>query len=594
MIVPSGALIRHLLSIFFLISLLTLAHGEIRESKDSIVDSKMHKSLDLLEEQLGFDNTELPKGHAIAAVSLSGCNLGITIVGPVEGKALDYARLIDGWRAKHGLTGDVLWSQEDDSASAKYSYRPGHIGSTKAMTEVNLDDLRNVLLRAESKTQIVFGEPAWSKNSVEMPTTWIAPNGYRYWNLSVPTHPLGIVYGSIAIPSILVILLILWFFLIPVGILIAFLLGNREGRRTDIPLAERRRRYGQIVTGGSFGILGVHMVIVISTITTRTMEPLSQLWFGERFTTVAIPFLMLGMFAPMALLPLQNRAERRLMGPSEDEKRLQTVQPPLRVIPQPPSKIKGWATAVLVLCVVSRVCLVPLGNKSDIASILNLVSTLGAVLAIIPILFAERNLPKLEIDPETLERLEAQLHIVVEKVAGWMSIAPPKSRVLREALYGRFAAVCDSKGVGVTIGAMEELLPEEIDFLVAHELAHQKLGHRRRMRWIIALPFLLMLIDVVCVAMGLKMSIVTPSFILTPIVVVPLLMLPFTVVIRKWRRTGEFDADRMAVETTGNPQAAISALRKITLNSTQPGIHDVDMSSHPAVNQRLQAIRLLG
>ena len=198
--------------------------------------------------------------------------------------------------------------------------------------------------------------------------------------------------------------------------------------------------------------------------------------------------------------------------------------------------------------------------------------------------------PKLVVEPQTLDGLDATLKGHVACMAARLDMAPPASRVLTEAIYGRFGAVLDGKGIGVTVGALEALQPGEIDFLVAHELAHEKLGHRKRRRVLTFAPMALTLIPMGILLIGGHTAFSTPAFIFTPFLVPIVLMVPYGAFLRRMVKGQEFDADRLAVTATGDPVAAGNALRKVTLNSAQPGLHDMDMAAHPTVSARLAAL----
>ena len=203
---------RFLLLLAF--TLLSLpAHAGIVPTKDSILDSRGHKFLTAVADNLGTEDTVLPKAHAVATLSFSGCNLTVMVVGPVEGDARAYAHAIDAWRAQKGLPGDVEWSQEDDCAAAEYRYRPGHVGMRSASTTVDLPALRAALIDVEPKTQFAVTDAVWSKADVGLPPDATSAQGTRYWNLTAPRSGLGAATGTITLAPWVPVLALAWFLL---------------------------------------------------------------------------------------------------------------------------------------------------------------------------------------------------------------------------------------------------------------------------------------------------------------------------------------------------------------------------------------------
>lgn len=152
-----------LLTLIALLGVLGCASAEITESKSSIVGSRTHKFLKALSDKLSFLDTEIPTGHAVAALSTSGCNIDVLVVGPINGNVTKYAKSLDVWRAKQGFPGVVKWSQEDDCAAASFSYRPGKFGMSHATTTVDLVALREAVISAEPNTQFAVVDAVWSR-----------------------------------------------------------------------------------------------------------------------------------------------------------------------------------------------------------------------------------------------------------------------------------------------------------------------------------------------------------------------------------------------------------------------------------------------
>ncbi|RYG37594.1 hypothetical protein EON81_06265 [bacterium] len=578
--------------LFLLVFVSNVGQAGIRESVDSIVDSRTHRFLTALSDRLGFPDTELGKGQAVAALSTSGCNFSVLIVGPVGGDSPAYARILDGWRVSQGLPGEVEWTQEDDCAAALYRYRPGKPGMVSASVTIDLPSLRSALLKVEPKTSFAASDANWSKIDYGFAPDAETSTGIRYWNFTADRPGFRPVVGTITIPPFLPVALVAWFILLPVGVLGSFGLGIVVAKRTSIPLAQRRKLYGRIVMGGAMGTLMVHSLLVIATLPTRALDPLTQLWFGQRFSQFALFILPLGVLVPVLVLPLVTRFEKRLMGPSEEEKVLRSPEmEPTREIDKAYSK--KWFRFAIPMFIIGLALQGWYFSMSKEVPYRQLVSILGHLLVFIPFIAQIlMKMPRYKVEATTLESLEAYLRVRVHALAAKVGMEPVASRVITETSGGKYSATMSRSGVGVSVHALEQLQPEEIDWLIAHELAHQKLGHLRKLQILSYLPMGIILIPAAALLMN-GSFIGNPLVLLGPFLAVMVITVPWGFTIRRMRRAHEFEADRLAVETTGDREAGISALRKTTLNDASPGIHDTDVSTHPDVTARIGAMRAL-
>jgi Zn-dependent protease with chaperone function len=150
--------------------------------------------------------------------------------------------------------------------------------------------------------------------------------------------------------------------------------------------------------------------------------------------------------------------------------------------------------------------------------------------------------------------------------------------------------------VGLTSGLLEKLDEDEVRAVVAHELAHLKRGHVKRTLgvtltwttgvyatwWMIERTFLKSVSPNVYAALN------------NPIVYVVLLNTVIALVVGPGKRRREEEADRLAVEWTGDPDLVIRALTKIhTLNESPHRLKRSDeaIHSHPSLVHRVEAIR---
>ncbi|RYG32231.1 hypothetical protein EON81_21115, partial [bacterium] len=375
-------------------------------------------------------------------------------------------------------------------------------------------------------------------------------------------------------------------------VLASFGAGVLIAKRESIPLAERRKLYGKIVMGGTIGTIAVHSLIVMATLPTRVLDPMTQLWFGERFAEFALPFLPVGVLVPLIALAFVGPIEKRLMGPSDEERAAQSPElKPMREVDAQTKNPYRWYLIGMMLSGVILYGAMTFVEKDFPHK--SLIGNVGAVLFLVGELaniFTSKS-PKFQVQASTLSALESSLRDRVATLSNRMGMEPVPSRVLTESIYGKFGAVLDRRGVGVGVHALEQLTPAEVDYLIAHELAHKKLGHlKKRLFWTLA-PTALAIVPILSFVFGRSSAGFSPMLAFSPLLMVLLLMVPQHFFVRHMMRQQEFEADRLAVETTGDRAAALSSLRKITLNDASPGIHDTDMLSHPAVAARLEAMR---
>jgi len=131
---------------------------------------------------------------------------------------------------------------------------------------------------------------------------------------------------------------------------------------------------------------------------------------------------------------------------------------------------------------------------------------------------------------------------------------------------------------------LQRMTRREVDYIVGHELTHLRLKHLRKLSSAIVGCL------VACITLQSMLGIFLPT---SAFLRYALFFVIVTVGTYFWSRRFEFQADAGAVETTGDPQAAISALFKLaSLN-----MHPLQWSkwsekwlTHPSTLRRAQAI----
>ncbi|MBS1726801.1 MAG: M48 family metalloprotease [Armatimonadetes bacterium] len=136
---------------------------------------------------------------------------------------------------------------------------------------------------------------------------------------------------------------------------------------------------------------------------------------------------------------------------------------------------------------------------------------------------------------------------------------------------------------------------DELDFILAHELAHKKAKHvPKRLFMAFAIAFIPMLFFVALMS-GKSFGVnISPTFYLSPFLIIFVAMVAGRPLISSSYQKNEFKVDEAAVRLLRNKDAAISALTKVARQNGLPGFNDVDfMQSHPALAKRIERIRAL-
>lgn len=145
-----------------------------------------------------------------------------------------------------------------------------------------------------------------------------------------------------------------------------------------------------------------------------------------------------------------------------------------------------------------------------------------------------------------------------------------------------------SNAIGLTDSLGKYLTKAQIDFVIAHELAHVKLKHGRKSLLLVITIF------VILTLMLFRLSQYALRF--QPIAQVAVIIGPLVAIYYCSRRF-EYSADGAAVEFTDNPEIAIRALANLHK------IHEVPVQynrfaelfmSHPSFSPRVEAIATIG
>jgi len=148
-----------------------------------------------------------------------------------------------------------------------------------------------------------------------------------------------------------------------------------------------------------------------------------------------------------------------------------------------------------------------------------------------------------------------------------------------------------NKSIFISDYLLQEMKPREVDTIIAHELAHAKGRHVLKKALLIA-PLIFVEINAIAwyfIALDPFILVIFFAAVIIELVSIPLLLMPLS-------RRFETEADLAAVEVTGDPEAATSALirlRELNLIHGAPK-RGRWLNSHPTFEARIEAITRRG
>jgi Zn-dependent protease with chaperone function len=574
-----------------LVPALLSAQGKVQKSDDWLVGRPQHAVLDRLEREADFPNVPLSSG-LVVVVTIGGASSESLVIGPVAGAAPRYAEVLNGWQREFGGTNAVYWSQEDDAAAAVLKDQRGRIGASTSTMALPVGVLLQRLRSEAQDVKLAVRLPLHARlHSAPKPVA--ESKGYVYYDLSAASVE-TILRVSARLPAWAPWLFWGFFAFVPLVAFAALGAGAWYGSRSGIPIARRRKFYPKIVQYPIYGSMAVHAPFAFFTLTSRQLYPIADLWLGSTSALVFSPLL----FAPLPVLFLSTflmaRIERKLFGATENGK--SDIPPPPEPTPEMRQHLAQIQRVSYLIAGIGIAFLIAGWVFIDRKAVGSGLVRFGGI----SILFLSSSLARV-ICRRSVEIHESPvgdpvLEAEVRELADRMETAVRSAKVDRSALIvdSVYASVTRSGDVRVSPRVVIELSQEERRFLLAHELAHLKLRHfRQRLIWVYA-PYILGTAPVLTVFLSLsrpEFPKLPPGYAFGSMVIAGAYM---AVAVRILFKRQEYEADRLALEVTGNLDAAESALRKSMFGWTMPHMHDIDdQSTHPAMSRRIDALRKL-
>jgi len=570
----------------------SLGHAQagIRESEDWIVKMRVHTHLTTLSTHLGFPDTPIVSGTVVAGTI--GASFGeIVVVGPVKADAKRYATALSATAKELGVTEPVLWSQENDCASALLTWGQGKLGQMSAQQSVDVGSLVTRLRSIDPKLYVSIRLPKYVHLENRLTVSYSSSSN-NYYDLSKlnASQKMDV---RVDLPAWLPVGAILFVALVPFGTIGGILTGIAIGKNQSIPLAKRRKLYSKFVRYGSFGTICLHIPLAMGMMFGGLLKPISDLWFGSVTMVGAFaPFLIAPIFVLFPVLALATRFEKKLFGAAPSEQALLPPAPPVSAEEASLKKKKlivyvCLATVGLVLWVGPDIFLSPKDHMGMLFKFPGiLIVVMGRFFVDFCFRKASAKFPTQTEDPD----LAAEVSALAEKFS--VAIRSVKVDIGPMGRANSYASVTAKGDVVMALRAKELLDENERMFIFAHELAHLKLQHSKARRLRIVIPYLIACTPLfffpVLVASRVQIPF-SPALLFSPaLVAVPYMFIAGAALSKKQ----EYEADRLALETTGDVSVAESALRKMAMGTSMPHMHDMDeQQTHPAMWRRIQKLR---
>jgi Zn-dependent protease with chaperone function len=585
---------RFILIAFLLLAVTGQTSAQIRQSRDSLFGRRERAIMARFHDFLKFPEFNLPTGKANIGVTIEGPNVSILAVGPSNGHEKEYAQRIEDWNVKSGFTGKTYYSKEDEGAVATIEIKTGGFGKMESHLVVPIDDLVQTLGSLEPQTNIALVAPAWTNLDTDVKPDYVNKSGMRFWNISTPGK-IRSVASTLSIPTWVVPALVAWVFLPIVGMGTCFAIGMTVARDQRRPIEQRRKIYSTFVLKGTYIVLGLHTLLVVATLPTRALDPVSQLWFGFRFSQIGLFVVPLFMFVPIVLLPWLTKTEKKLLGATPEEAAKREDFSKYTVPNADLLKTKSTFSGLIPMLGLVLLMVVKNMKSTPIVLVVELVG-LFAVLAYMVFrivgIFSKKGKP-VETIPEFLPYL-ARVQQRIQPISRRLELAcPPLS--ITPLLQGPYGAAVTKKSLMVSPALADRFGDEELDFVLAHELAHLKVNHLSIRRVLILGPVILVWFLFTSMIIGRSITIyASPAFTFSPFLLILVVSPLYRMFVSRLYQKQEYDADEIAVRTTRHKDGAIRALIKMAEQNSLPGFEEVAFNrTHPKIGDRIARIRSL-
>lgn len=198
------------------------------------------------------------------------------------------------------------------------------------------------------------------------------------------------------------------------------------------------------------------------------------------------------------------------------------------------------------------------------------------------------------IDTENSKALIERASSVLASLQDYKAPGVPQVTLLKSAHWPKYFALATKQGVFLTPDLIADFTDGELTMIVAHELAHTRLGHITfRLRVLILLilvPITILVGSVFVVGSTWALSEGLPRLFAG----VWVSMIGYQVLVRLVFPRQEFEADAEAARMVGSGAAAVTAYPKLIAAAELPGLHYVDLiGTHPPMLERIARLEAI-
>lgn len=561
--------------------------ASVRPARSVILDEKTAGLVDALTNvESPFPPALIHRGDVYVLFEIGGAHCRVTVLAPErenpEHVAVGLVSAVTGAGIRGGA---AKWSSEHHYSVASVSVSRAHIGIRQSSVDLPVGAIL-AGLRRDGRKPYALLRVMKSANASALPKPWRIVRYSRLYDANVlPADT--IVRTRADLPGWAFALTFALFAIFPVLNVLLALTAIGVALRRKIPLDRRRKLFAAMCSKAILPLLCTVGMAQIAYLHSDLARRIADLWFGQFSADDSAGNMGYGIMGGVFIVIVFSLAgvEAHIFRSDKARKRPKPVAPRAEAISA------RWTYAgcgAQILGVISIVAVTNgiFGWKPDgplwIAA--PLVLMLGV--SLVCLLIAHDVGRNTAVVSEELTARAGELARRMGAVARDVRIDESTTGQLNPN-----ACMLPNGRIRITRLLVDSLESAEIDWVLAHELAHSRRHHWRRAWWLVVLlpmsyfPMLTTTVgrriweDAPWVPIAIfaapAAAIVFSQFALTP-----------------RAKTAEFDADRDALAVTRDLAAAESALLKMAENSAAPAWHDVDdQSSHPALSKRLDALR---
>lgn len=572
--------------VLFVLGFANPAQGRIQESDGAIVDRTTQQTIDMLPSRHIGLPASLSTGSVYVIITQGAAFIDVRVIGDSSIPPERLAHALDAAVASTPLAKKPIeYSSDGNYSAALATFSSGRMGLDSSSTALSVAPLVKGIQKAGFGIVGVLKVPRYASVS-GTPAAYGHSRLYYWYNTQNIGRPPVVVQARLTRYEECETAIFPFF--VPVVTLLGILSAVLIARSPKIPIALRRRLYLKLMWYPCFVAIGLHILFTLYYLQSPVGRMAADLWLGTMQLAGAFgPFLMIGPACLIVVVPFTSRLEKRLYG------RDGAAAPVIEYTPEEQSAKKAisrWMWLPLIFCVAILTAAFFIPAREHRLWLLVQPAALGLIFAST---FLLRRLLRKHYSTLDNQTSDPELTARAERIAEKLGTKLGEIKINDGPAARQYAsAMALTRGrVRVSRKLVEELTGDELDFILAHEIAHIERRDIIRTLATMLVGFLFMSTPMLIISgkLTLPSSLWSRELVLAvPFLGLAILFIGFSFL----RRQREYAADRDALKATGNLAAAESALDKITQHSAMPYLHDSgDLLTHPKLSKRIAALR---